>query len=193
MCTARRGCSESLRPPPFVDYATTSSLRAFTLGFSTHAGRKGDAVSVGVARHPRCGRAGDQRLRGDAAVVNAGATEMLALDDRGLTPRASETHGQWGTSSAGPLTMASEHSATRGPRWGHQLPDPPDDQSGSALEPTGPGFAPLWRFDARRDRRDDAGRHVEGFLIHPANVVPVGNVAKIGVSSPDLALLIFEH
>ena len=40
---------------------------------------------------------------------------MLALDDRGLTPRASETDGQWGTSSAGPFTMVSEHWIHAGP------------------------------------------------------------------------------
>lgn len=35
--------------------------------------------------------------------VNAGATEMLALDDRGLTPRASETDGSGGPVQPVPL------------------------------------------------------------------------------------------
>src|SRR5262249_34552613 len=55
-----------------------------------------DAVHGRIARYPRCASARDQRLGRNAADVDAGAAEALALDDRGLAARSGQADGQCG-------------------------------------------------------------------------------------------------
>ena len=54
----------------------------------------GHAVVAAAARDVGGARAGDQRLGRDAAVVDAGAADQLALDERGLAAALREAHGE---------------------------------------------------------------------------------------------------
>ena len=60
-----------------------------------------DAEVGGPARHVRGAGAGHQRLGGDAAHVDAGAAEAVALDDGGVHAGAGERRGQAGAGLAG--------------------------------------------------------------------------------------------
>ncbi len=57
-----------------------------------HARRDDDTPASGRARHVRRAGARNQRLRRNAAVVDAGATEALALDDRRPASGLREAH-----------------------------------------------------------------------------------------------------
>ena len=77
--------TRSISPSDAIESATTRSLRALTAFMSTPIGPSmRDAVVAGAPRDVRGARAGDQRLGRDAAVVDAGAAEVLALDQRRL-------------------------------------------------------------------------------------------------------------
>ena len=86
---------------------TTLSLRALTAFMSTVTGPlTHDAELGGVAGRPGGAGAGHQRLGGRAAIVDAGAAQMLALDQRDLLagagqPRREERPGLAGTDDDG--------------------------------------------------------------------------------------------
>ena len=70
---------------PAFDCATISSLRALTRAMSTAIGPSiTTPKSAAAARDVRGARARDQRLGRNAADVDAGAADELALEDRGL-------------------------------------------------------------------------------------------------------------
>ena len=76
-----------------------------------------DAEVGARARDVRGARAGDQRLRRDAADVDAGAAEALALEDRRLASRAGKPHGERGPAWPVPMTIASKRSVMADPPW----------------------------------------------------------------------------
>ena len=77
------------------DCATIASLRALTRAMSTRTGAVEHDAEVGGATRDMGGtRARDQRLGRDAADVDAGAADQLALDDRGLAAGIAQPDGQ---------------------------------------------------------------------------------------------------
>ena len=66
-----------------------------------------DAEVRGAPRHVGRARAGDERLGGNAPVVDAGAAEALALDDRGLAALRRRRAASGGPDWPVPMTMAS--------------------------------------------------------------------------------------
>jgi hypothetical protein len=91
-----------------IESATTRSLRALTAFMSTPIGPSmRNAPVAGVPRDVRGARAGDQRLGRDAAVVDAGAAEMLALDQRRPQTGLGEPTASDGPAWPAPITIAS--------------------------------------------------------------------------------------
>ena len=92
--------------------STTPSLRAFTAAMSTRtAAVELDAPFGGAARHLRGARAGHQRLGRDAADVDAGAAQTLALDEGGASAlRVRSRTASGGPAWPAPMTMASNFS-----------------------------------------------------------------------------------
>ena len=74
--------------------------RLHRLQVDTHRAVDEHAVVGGPARHVGGAGAGDHRLGGDAAVVDAGTAEMLALDQGGLHAGRGEAGGQEGAGLA---------------------------------------------------------------------------------------------